>query len=62
MDQIAKNKVSIEWCPTGNMVEDYMTKPLQGKKIIKFCNAIMGSDWKDKAGTKSGHKLGLAQE
>ena len=60
-DRIAKNKVSIEWCPTGDMVADYMTKPLQGKKFIEFCNAIMGSDRKDKAGTKSGCKLGLAQ-
>ena len=60
-DRIAKNKVSIEWCPTGDMVADYMTKPLQGKKFIKFRNAILGSDQKDKAGTKSGHKLGLAR-
>ena len=23
MDQIAKNKVSVEWCPTGDKVADY---------------------------------------
>jgi hypothetical protein len=41
-DQIAKGKVSIEYCPTQEMVGDYMTKPLQGHLFKKFRRAIMG--------------------
>ena len=29
-DQIAKGDLTVEWCPTADMVGDYMTKPLQG--------------------------------
>jgi hypothetical protein len=29
-DRIAKGDLTVEWCPTGKMVSDYMTKPLQG--------------------------------
>jgi hypothetical protein len=30
MDRVAKGKICLEWCPTGDMVVDFMTKPLQG--------------------------------
>ena len=29
-DRIKKKEVSIEYCPTGEMISDYFTKPLQG--------------------------------
>ena len=41
-DQIAKGNLSIEYCPTTEMIADYMTKPLQGKLFEKFRKLIMG--------------------
>ena len=32
----------VEYCPTGEMVADYMSKPLQGKLFVKFRDLIMG--------------------
>jgi len=43
-DQIEKGLISVEYCPTGDMIADYLTKPLQGKQFEKFRNLIMG--WK----------------
>ena len=39
---IAKVDLKVEWCPTGDMVGDYMTKPLQGPLFCKFRDIIMG--------------------
>jgi hypothetical protein len=33
----------VEWCPTGDMVADFMTKPLQGSTFKKFRDLIMGA-------------------
>ena len=41
-DRITKGEVSIEWCPTTEMVGDYMSKPLQGALFKKFRDIIMG--------------------
>ena len=41
-DRVAKGDVTIEWCPTADMVGDYMTKPLQGATFKKFRDLIMG--------------------
>jgi hypothetical protein len=41
-DRIAKGEITIEWCPTADMVGDYMTKPLQGALFKKFRDIIMG--------------------
>ena len=41
-DQVNKGNVSIAYCPTGEMIADYMTKPLQGEKFMQFKRAIMG--------------------
>jgi len=41
-DRVQKGDVSIEWCPTGDMIGDYMTKPLQGALFRKFRDQIMG--------------------
>ena len=35
--------MSVVWCPTGDMVGDFMTKPLQGALFQKFRDQIMGS-------------------
>ena len=34
--------VSVEYCPTGKMTGDFMTKPLQGRPFRDFRNEIMG--------------------
>jgi hypothetical protein len=35
-DQVEKGNLSIEYCPAGDMIGDYMSKPLQGKLFKKF--------------------------
>ena len=42
-DRISKGEVRVEWCPTKDMVADFMTKPLQGSAFRKFRDLIMGS-------------------
>ena len=42
-DQIEKGNISVEYCPTGEMVADFMTKPLQGTLFLKYKKLIMGS-------------------
>ena len=36
MDQINKGIITLEYCPTDNMIADYMTKGLTGTKFQKF--------------------------
>ncbi len=42
-DQVEKGTLKVEYCPTGDMVGDYFTKPLQGDVFRKFKAAIMGA-------------------
>ena len=41
-DQVEKKNLSIEYCPTDEMWADFMTKPLQGEKFVRFRNDILG--------------------
>ena len=41
-DQIEKNYLTVEYCPSTGMIADYMSKPLQGKLFQEFRKAIMG--------------------
>lgn len=41
-DRIKKGDLSVEYCPTGDMVADFFTKPLQGELFHKFKAQIMG--------------------
>jgi hypothetical protein len=41
-DRVNKGNVSLVWCPNGDMVRDFMTKPLQGALFRKFRDQIMG--------------------
>jgi hypothetical protein len=41
-DRIQKKDLTVEWCPTGDMSGDYMTKPNQGALFTKFRDQIMG--------------------
>ena len=41
-DRVDKGEINIRHCPTGKMLADYFTKPLQGKLFGVFCDVIMG--------------------
>jgi hypothetical protein len=41
-DRIKKKEIEVEYCPTGDMLADYFTKPLQGSLFRRMRNAIMG--------------------
>jgi hypothetical protein len=41
-DRVNKKEISIEWCPTKDMVADFMTKPLQGSHFRRLRDIIMG--------------------
>ena len=43
-DQVEKGNLVIKYCPTGSMIADFQTKPLQGAKFDEFRSAIMGFD------------------
>jgi hypothetical protein len=43
-DQVEKGNVTIVHCLTDDMVGDFHTKPLQGKKFCKCQNAILGCE------------------
>jgi hypothetical protein len=41
-DQVEKGNTQIEHCGTNDMIGDFFTKPLQGKKFQRFWNDILG--------------------
>ena len=41
-DQVEKGNVVIDYCPTEEMIGDFMTKPLQGERFKKFRSLILG--------------------
>jgi hypothetical protein len=42
-NQVEKGNVMIEYCPTTQMIGDFMSKPLQGKQFREFREKIMGN-------------------
>jgi hypothetical protein len=42
IDRVSKEEVPLVWCPTGDIIQDYATKPLQGALFQKFREQIMG--------------------
>ncbi len=42
MDWVNMKEIRIDWCPTKMMVDDFMTKPLQGSQLRELRNYIMG--------------------
>ena len=40
-DQIQKGNIEVKYCPTDDLVSDYMSKPLQGAKFHKHRKSIM---------------------
>jgi hypothetical protein len=43
-DRIEAGEMSVQYCPTGEMVADFFTKPLQGIQFKKFRDLIMNID------------------
>ena len=43
-DQHEKDNIIVKYCPTDEMLGDYMTKANQGKKFHQFWCAIMGME------------------
>jgi len=41
-DRVKKEEVSVVWCPAGDMIGDYTTKPLQCALFRKFRDQVMG--------------------
>jgi hypothetical protein len=42
-DRVENEEVSVVWCPTGDMIGYFATKPLQGALFRKFRDQIMGA-------------------
>ena len=40
-DLISRGEVTVKYCPTDDMIADYMTKPLMGTKFKVFRDLIM---------------------
>lgn len=43
-DRIKSKELSVKYCPTGEMVSDYFTKPLQGTLFRRMRNQILNID------------------
>jgi hypothetical protein len=41
-DRIKAGELTAVWCPTGKMIADFLTKPLQGTIFKKFRDMLMG--------------------
>jgi hypothetical protein len=41
-DRVDKGDVSLVWCPTGDMIGDFMTKPLQKKNLLEITIYFLG--------------------
>ena len=46
-DHIQNKTLSLQHCPTKEMLADYFTKPLQGSLFIRLRNHIMGAEFED---------------
>jgi hypothetical protein len=40
-DLVSRNEVQVKYCPTEEMIGDYMTKPLVGSKFTRLWDLIM---------------------
>ena len=46
-DHIQNKTLSLQHCPTNEMLADYFAKPLQGSLFIRLRNHIMGTEFED---------------
>jgi hypothetical protein len=56
-DCINKKQLSVQYCPTDDMIGDYPSKPLQGRKFKKHRQAIMNDEKQQKS---ENHDINLA--
>jgi len=42
-NRVAKGDLRVVWCPTDEMIADFLMKPLQGKVFVKFWDLLMGA-------------------
>ena len=42
-DQVNKGNLTIEYCPSSEMIANFISKLLQGQLFLKFKKAIMGN-------------------
>eukprot|EP00980_Cylindrotheca_fusiformis_P025651 scaffold14334_cov100-Cylindrotheca_fusiformis.AAC.1 len=40
-DNIKRGRMTVQYCPTDDMIADFFTKPLQGAKFQKFCQQVL---------------------
>ena len=56
-NRIEAKELSIQHCPTLDMIADYFTRPLQGKLFRKFRDLIMGISMNDYEQYKARYKV-----
>jgi hypothetical protein len=61
-DQVEKGNLSVGYCPTSEMIGDFMTKPLQGKKFELFRDMIMGIKCVSSPPTAAGDDRSVLEE
>ena len=59
-DRVDKGEVTIEYCPTTEMLADYFTKPLQGGLSKRMQAVIMG--WTDIYTLREGYNAHMDEE
>jgi len=57
-DRVASKE--IEYCPTGDMIADFFTKPLQGRQFYKLRDKVMNFDLNSKY--HSNHRSVLSEK
>ena len=61
-DRIQNKTLSLQHCPTDEMLADYFTKPLQGSLFVCLCNHIMGVEFEDGNPTTHRRVLGYQDD
>ena len=46
-EHVQNKTLSVQHCPTEEMVADFFTKPLEGSLFVKLWNFIMGTEYAD---------------
>ena len=55
-DHIERDRVQVSYCPTGDMLADYFSKPLQGSLFRKFRNLILNVNPTDEVMVRPGEQ------
>ena len=55
-DHIERDRVQVSYCPTGDMLADYISRPLQGSLFRKFRHLILNINSTDELKVRSGEQ------